>query len=538
MMRRPTILTVLCLAALLINLDITIVNVALPSLVRELNASTTDLQWVVDAYNLVFAALVLTAGSLSDRQGRRGALVLGLVIFGGASLLGSFCTTASELIAARAVMGLGAAIIFPVTLSLISNVFTERAARARAIGLWTATAGAGVALGPIVGGWLLEHFSWGSVFLFMAPIAGLVAILAVAVVPTSRNPDSAPVDRAGLGLSSVGMGLVVLAVIEAPVWGWGSLRTLASFTCGSVVLALFTMVERRAVHPMLDIRLFRNLRFSAASGSISAAFFALFGFIFLVTQYFQFLKAYSPLSTGVRLLPVAVSIAISSVVGTRLAVRSGSKAVVTVGLLCLGAAFVWISTLTETTGYSAIAGQMLVLGTGIGMATASATEAIMGAVSADKAGVGAAVNDATRLVGGTLGVAVIGSVSASLYTDRLATTLPGALPHDAARAAGDSVGAALRVAEHLAGLGLQHLAGTVDVAAVHAFLHGFQAGCLLAGGVVAAGAIFSWTLLPARPAASLGSDPLASGYPGMLDRRADPASTTTSPSAAPSAQLR
>src|SRR5438874_13605883 len=226
--RKGAILFALCLAALIINIDVTIVNVTLPSLVRELGATTTNLQWVVDAYSLVFAALILAAGSLSDRLGRKGILLIGLGIFALGSLAGSLVNTPHELIAARAVMGLGAAAIFPATLSLLTNVFTERAERAKAIGLWGATTGAGVATGPIVGGWLLGRFWWGSIFLFMVPLAAAVALLVAWAVPTSRDPGAPPIDWPGLLLSSVGMGALVFSIIQAPHWGWGDPRTLVA----------------------------------------------------------------------------------------------------------------------------------------------------------------------------------------------------------------------------------------------------------------------------------------------------------------------
>ncbi len=500
--RRPGIaLAALCMAAFVISLDTTIVNVALPSLVRQLDASTTDLQWVVDAYSLVFAALILAAGSLSDRLGRKGTLMVGLGVFGVASLAGSAGTSMDALIAARAVMGLGAALIFPATLSLISNIFTERTERARAIGLWGATTGVGIALGPIVGGWLLERYWWGSVFLFMAPVAAGIVVLVALVVPTSRDPRTPPVDWAGLLLSAAGMGALVLTIIEAPDWGWGSARTVAGFAVSAVVLGAFLHAERRRPHPMLDLELFRNPRFTAASGAVTVAFFALSGFIFLVTQFFQFLKAYSPLATGFRLLPVAVSVAISSLVGTRVAVRVGNKIVVTAGLLLLSVAFAWISTASPGTSYLEIASQMLVLGTGMGLTSAPATEAIMGAVPAAKAGVGSAVNDATRLLGGTLGVAVIGSISASIYATRLSSALP-ALPRDAVEAARGSVGGAIVVAQALDQGGFGLAADRVRLAAVHAFEGSFAAGSLVAFGVAVVGAALVWFLLPARPSTS------------------------------------
>src|SRR5438874_4049304 len=282
--RKGAILFALCLAALIINIDVTIVNVTLPSLVRELGATTTNFQWVVDAYSLVFAALILAAGSLSDRLGRKGILLIGLGIFALGSLAGSLVNTPHELIAARAVMGLGAAAIFPATLSLLTNVFTERAERAKAIGLWGATTGIGVATGPIVGGWLLENFWWGSVFVFMVPLAAAVALGVALYVPSSKDPSVPPIDWYGLVLSSAAMGTLVFGLIEAPDWGWDSTPALATFAVGLALMAAFVNVERRVARPMLDVRLFRNLRFTAASGSITIAFFCLAGFTFLVTQ--------------------------------------------------------------------------------------------------------------------------------------------------------------------------------------------------------------------------------------------------------------
>ena len=321
MKRKPLVLVSLLLAAFVINLDTTIVNVALPTLVRQLHASDSQLQWVVDAFNLLFAGSVLAAGSLSDRFGRKGMLLAGLSVFGLASLAGGLVDSAGALIAARAVMGVGAAMVFPSTLSLITNVFTERGERARAIGLWGAITGVAIALGPIVGGWLLELSDWRSIFFAMVPIAAGAGVLVARYVPTSRDPHAPRTDRAGFALSTSTIGLLVYAIIEAPNYGWGSARTLGSFAATAVLAAAFVAWERRTEQPMLDVSLFRNPRFTAASASVAISFFALSGFIFLATQMFQFLKGYGPLSTGVRLLPVASFVAISSILGTKLAVR-------------------------------------------------------------------------------------------------------------------------------------------------------------------------------------------------------------------------
>src|SRR5262244_1935020 len=501
MRSKPLILAALLLAAFLVNLDTTLVNVALPAMVRQLHATTTQLQWVVDAYNLVFAALLLTFGSLSDRLGRKGMLLAGLAVVGTASLAGGFTTTPAQLIAARAVMGLGAAMTFPATLSLISNVFTERTERARAIGLWGAIAGVAIALGPIVGGWLLERYSWAAIFIAMAPVAAAAAAAAALAVPASKNPDAAAVDIPGLVLSSATMALLVFTIIEAPTHGWTAARTLAGFAGAAVLLAAFIAAERRAAHPMLDVALFRNMRFSAASGAVTVSFFTLFGFIFLMTQYFQFVRGYGPLSTGVRLVPVALAVGAGSVAGTQFAVRAGTKLIVTTGLVAMAGFYGWVAATTSATlSYSVIAAQMVVYGLGMGLTSAPATESIMGAISRAKAGVGSAVNDSTRLVGGTLGVAVLGSVYASVYASRLTATMPAAVPGRAAAIAHQSVGAAYAAAGQIAALGHPALGLALQHAATDAFLRGLTIGALVAGGVAAAGALLAALFLPAQPA--------------------------------------
>jgi EmrB/QacA subfamily drug resistance transporter len=485
MKQKPLILMSLLLAALAINLDTTIVNVALPTLVRELHASNSQLQWVVDAYNLLFAGSVLAAAGLS--------------VFGLASLAGGLTDSPGQLIVARGVMGVGSAMVFPATLSLLTNVFTARRERARAIGLWGAVTGAAIALGPIVGGWLLEAFDWRSIFFAMAPVAAVAGLLVARYVPTSRDPHAPRIDGLGFALSSAMVGLLVFTIIEAPSHGWSSARTTIGFALTAGLVAAFVAWEQRTEHPMLDVRLFRNLRFTAASASVAISFFALSGFIFLVTQYFQFLKGYGPLSTGVRLLPVATCVAISSIVGARLAVRLGTKLVVASGLMSMAAFYLWVTTTSTATGYATIAAQMVVLGTGMGLTSAPATEAIMGVVPKAKAGVGSAVNDTTRLLGGTLGVAVIGSVYASLYTSRLANVLPAGLPATAARTAHTSVGAALGVADRLDALGHPRLASAIHDAASSAFFHGFGVANYVAAGIAALGAVMALALLPAHP---------------------------------------
>jgi EmrB/QacA subfamily drug resistance transporter len=500
MSRKTLILVSLLLAAFVINLDTTMVNVALPALERQLGATTTQLQWIVDAYNLVFAALLLSAGNLSDRLGRKRLLLAGLLVFGAASIAGSFATATGELIAARAVMGFGAALTFPSTLSLLTSTFAERRERARAIGLWGAVAGVAIALGPIAGGWLLDRFSWSSIFVAMGPVAFAAVVLAARYVPGSRGDRAGRLDVSGLVSSAAAIGALVFTIIEAPSYGWLSARSLGGFAAAAILLLVFALTERRSPAPMIDVRIFRNRRFSAASGAVTVSFFTLFGFIFLITQYFQFLRNYSPLSTGVHLLPVATAVAIGSVAGTQAAVRAGTKTIVTGGLLLIAVFYFWAAATTSTTlSYGIISIQMVVYGLGLGLTSAPATESIMGAIAARTAGVGSAVNDTTRLVGGTLGVAVIGSVYASLYQHRLGGLLGAGVPGGLVRTSQQSVSAGFAVAQHLTASGHTALGQVVSVTTTNAFLHGLQVGSVVLAAVALAGAVAAAALLPSRP---------------------------------------
>jgi len=476
------------------------VNVALPTLVRELHATDTQLQWVVDTYNLVFAALLLTAGSLSDRFGRKGWLLAGLAVFGVSSVAGGLSTSVGALVATRAFMGFGAAMIFPPTLSLISNVFVERKERAQAIGLWGATIGVAVATGPIVGGWLLQHYSWNSVFYAMGPVAAFTFAMVSLSVPTSRHPVAGRLDVPGFALSGTAMALIVYTLIEAPTYGWSSVRSLSGYL-GFLVLAVgFVVWERRIDHPMLDVSIFKNLRFSAASGSVAIAFFGLFGFSFLIVQYFQFLQGWSALSTGVHLLPIAFAVGAGSIVGTQLAVRAGTKAIVTAGLLMVTAFYVWIALVNEpTTSYAVIASQMVLGGIGLGFTSAPATESVMGAVSINHAGVGSAVNDSTRLVGGTLGVAVIGSVFTSVFSGDIGHHLTSSANLAFGSAVRQSAGSAFAISQKLTEGGQRALGAQIHRVATDAFIHGLHVGCIVAACVAGAGVVLAAVFLPAQP---------------------------------------
>jgi len=497
--RSPLILVSLLLSSFLITVDTTIVNVALPTLIREMHASDSQLQWIVDAYNLVFASLLLAAGGLSDRVGRKGMLLAGLGLFGLASAVGGVTANPGQLIAARCVMGAGAAMVFPSTLSIISNVYTERIERARAIGLWGATAGMAIALGPIMGGALLEIFSWRSIFFALTPIALLAFGLVAVNVPTSRDPNPQKADRVGFVLATAAMGVLVSSIIEAPNYGWASTRSIVAFAIAAVLLVAFIAWERHVEEPMLDVSLFSNPRFTAACGSVTVAFFTLFGFIFLVTQYFQFVRSYSPLSTGLHTLPNAISLGVGSVFGTRLAMRFGTKLIVTLGLLGVVCFYGWASTVQASTSYLTLAVQMVIFGIGMGFATTPATEAVMGVVPEDKAGVGSAINDTTRMVGGALGVAVIGSAYATIYTNRVSARIPVLLPHHLIEISRSSIGGAMAVAKGLNKDGWVELGGPVHRLALSAFHDGLSTGCLLAGALALVCAVMVALWLPAHP---------------------------------------
>lgn len=498
--RPAAVLAVVLIASLTINVETTIVNVALPTLNSDLGASTRGLQWIVDSYNLAFAALVLAGGTIGDKFGRRGTLIAGLALFALSSVGAALCTTTGALIVMRLVMGVAAALIFPTTLAIITDAFRDPKQRAAAIGLWGAVTGLGVAIGPILGGALLEAFWWGSLFLALVPIALLAAIAAPIVIPVSIPDRSSRLDRGGLLLSVVMLGALVYTVIEAPERGWTSAVTLGGFTVAVLAGVGFAVWERHQRDPLIDIRLFANLRFSAASGAVTVAFFALFGFIFLITQFMQQLQGFGPLNTGVRILPVALSIAVGSVLGTRLAVsRIGTKVVVFVGLLMMAVSFAWISTVDLSVGYPEMAAQMVLLGGGLGLTSAPATDSIMGVVRPEQAGAGSAVNDATRQVGGTLGVAVIGSIFSTLYIRQLTESpVLRRLPEEARSVAQEGLAQGLAVAAQSPGA----LADAVRTSVGDAFLAGMSAGCLTAAAVCLAGAFFALAVLPAHPAAA------------------------------------
>jgi EmrB/QacA subfamily drug resistance transporter len=494
--RRWIVLGVMCLSLLLIVMDNTIVNVAIPTLQRDLGASTSQLQWVVDAYVLVFAGLLLTMGSLGDRFGRRGALALGLSIMGVASVLSAFAGSADQLIATRSVMGIGAALVMPATLSIITNVFTDRRERAQAIAIWSATAGAAIAIGPVTGGWLLEHFWWGSVFLVNVPVVVVGVVLGQIFVPTSRDPAAPRVDVPGALLSIAGLVALVWAIIEG-AHGWTDGPVLVAFALAAVLLGAFVAWERRAPRPMLDLSFFANPRFTAASGALMVTFFAMMGSLFLMTQLLQSVLGYTAFEAGVRLLPMAAVQMVIAPMSAKVVERIGSKVVVAAGLTVAAVGLVMASRLTAGATYPEVLWSLMVLAAGMALIMPPATESIMGSLPRAKAGVGSAVNDTVRQVGAALGVAVIGSVMSSTYRPRVSAALDQAaapVPDDVRAAITDQVGAAMAVARSLPGDAGQALSAV----AADAFTDGMRAGFLVGAGALLLGALVVAVFLPAR----------------------------------------
>jgi EmrB/QacA subfamily drug resistance transporter len=486
-------LVVLVLSLVIIVVGNTVLNVALPTLVRELDASSSALQWMVDSYALVFAGLLLTAGAIGDRYGRKGALQVGLVIFGLASLVSALATSPTHLIITRAVMGIGAALVMPATLSILTWVFPP-AERGKAIGIWAGFAGAGAAIGPIAGGYLLEHFWWGSVFLLNVPIVIIALVAGKFIVPTSRDPEQASLDPTGAILSIISLTTLVYAIIEGPNFGWSDILVAGGFVVAAISASAFVWWELRVPNPMLDLRMTRDPRFSAASIAIMFVFFAMFGVFFLMTQYLQIVLGYSPLESGLRTLPMAVGMVIAAPSGARLVERIGSKRVVGIGLIVVSVGLLLASRLHVDTSYSYLVLALLVTSIGMGFTAAPSTASIMASMPLRKAGVGSAVNDTTRELGGALGVAVLGSIAISHYSSALNETVRNA-PPEVMAAASKSVGAAVQISGQLGSFGVD-----LSRAARVAFTEAMDSTFIIAAGVSLVAAAVVWRYLPHRVA--------------------------------------
>ena len=495
--RRWAILGVLVVSLLVVVLDNTVLNVALRTIadpVHGLGATQTQLEWAINSYTLVFAGLLFTWGVIGDRNGRRRILLLGLVLFGLASLASAYAQDPVQLIAARALMGIGGAAVMPSTLSIISNVFDPRE-RGKAIGVWAGAVGLAVAIGPVVGGALLERFWWGSVFLINVPIVliGLIAI--VVIVPESRDPNPGRLDLFGVALSIVGLVLLVYGIIYGGEHRFGSVQAWGTIVAGLAILALFVWYERRSDHPSLDVRLFRDPRFSAAVASVGLVFFAAMGTMFFLAFYLQLVRGLSPLQAGAMMTPFAAAQLLFAPRSAAMVKRFGPKAVCAAGMALVAVGLAGFAFLGTTTTLWVLGFLAFIQGAGMANVMPPATESIMSSLPREKAGVGSAVGNTVRQIGGALGIAVLGSVLAAVYKQEIADTAAQMPAGPARDAATESISGAYGVAEH-AGPAAQGLITAANEAFVSA-MHWAAAGSAIVA-VIGAAVVLAW--LPSRSA--------------------------------------
>ncbi|MEU4827473.1 MFS transporter [Actinomadura sp. NPDC023710] len=477
----------LALSMLALGFDMTILNVALTTLSEELHASTSALQWIVDSYLLVFGALLLPAGLLGDRFGRKRLLVAGLAVFGAASLAGAFADGSGGVIAARAFMGLGAAIVMPLSMSMLPAIFPPQE-RTRAVAVWSSAMALGLPLGPLLGGWLLENFRWGSIFLVNVPVVLVGGVAVALLLPETRDPSVPRVDGAGSLLSMAGIVALVYGVIEAPARGWGDTVVLLSFALAAVLLTGFVLWERRAAAPMMDMALFRDPGFTWAMVAAVTANLMMAGALFVLPQYLEAVQGNDVFGTGLRLTPMLLGLLAGGIVTDRLAHRSGHKPILVTGLLVLAGGFGWGALAGPDDGYSATVPWLLVLGLGCGLTIVPAMDAVLAALPADRAGRGSGLVQTLRQTAGTLGVAGLGSLLSAFYRDRVST---GGLPAEAADGARDSIGGAVAVAGRLGDAGLL-------ASARGAYVDGMNAVFAACGAAALATALLLWLFQPGR----------------------------------------
>ena len=488
--QRWAILWILYGSLVLVVVSVSSLNVAIPAIQRALGATGSELQWIIDAYALLFAGLLLPTGALGDRFGRREALVAGLIVFAIASLGGMLSDTPATLIFWRGLTGAGAAFIMPATLSIVATVFPDNE-RGRAIAIWAGFAGAGGAIGLIASGLLLEWFWWGSVFLINLPIVAVMLILVVRIVPTSRDEQGTPLDPAGAALSMMGLVALVYGIIEVPELGWTSAPVLGAFGVAGVSLGAFILWELRIPHPMLDPRFFTNRMFGLSSLAITAAFFGIFGMFFVITQYFQFVQGHSVLGAGLRILPYPLVFFVVAPRATVLSERFGARAVMTVGMLIAAFGFTLLALSRPETAYTLVGAALAVVAGGMALLMPPATSALITSLPPSKAGVGSAVNDTTREVGGAIGIAIVGALVSVGYRNSLGDSLDSLDPSIAALGK-DSIGALLAATTNLA----PERADPVIAIAGQAFSNGVRLGMFVAAGVLLATAALVLALYP------------------------------------------
>lgn len=485
-------LAALVLSGLVIGLDTTILVTALPSLSAELGATTSQLQWISAAYTLAWAGLLIPAGVFGDRWGRKRLLLLGLLLFGLSSVAASRTTSADALIALRAVMGAGAAVIMPLTLAVLPTMFSE-AERPHAISLAAVGTFLGLPLGPLVAGWLLTHYAWGSIFLINAPVVVLAMLGVALLIPESRDAEAPRLDVPGAALVIAGVTGLIYGVIQGPANGWTNPTVLTALAAGGALLVAFVAWELRVEHPLVDLRLFLDRRFTWSAAAFATVGFAMTGVMFVVTPYLQVVQHTDAQGTGIRLLPMIAGVMVGALGGERVAARLGTKIAVAAGLLVAGGGLVLLSRAGATTGYAPVAAALGVTGIGIGLAMPAALDAILGALPAAQMGAGNGLTRALQQIGASLGVAVLGSVLNTAYQNGLQGHL-GGLPAQAQQAVQGSVAGAGAVAQHLPAA----LAIPLEHAAFDAYAQGMAAVMLTCAAILVPVAVLVLLLLPAR----------------------------------------
>jgi DHA2 family multidrug resistance protein-like MFS transporter len=486
-------LAALVLSGLVIGLDMTILITALPTLAARLGASTSQLQWFSDAYTLALGGLLLPAGVLGDRFGRRRLLLVGLALFGVCSVLAGQMTSANGLIVVRAFMGAGAALILPLSLAILPTLFSEEE-RPRAVALAAVGTFVGLPLGPLAAGWLLTHFAWGSIFLINAPVVALALVGVWLLVPESRDPNAPPLDWIGVFLSVVGVTAIVYGIIEEPGNGWADPAVLTSLVGGAAALVIFSVWSLRARAPLVDLRLFLNPRFGWATVAFAVAAFALAGALFILTPYLQIVQGNDPEGTGIRLLPMIAMIVAGALAGDRLTAGAGTKLTVAAGLLVTAAGLALLSAAGVHSGYALLAWGLGITGLGMGLSMPTALDAVLGSLSEDQAGAGTALSRTVQQTGASFGVAILGSILNNVYRSSLSQHLP-ALPGTARAAAISNIAAAVGVAHHLPAATGARVTGAAFVA----YVQGLSTVLVVCAGLLVAGAALMLLFLPARP---------------------------------------
>jgi EmrB/QacA subfamily drug resistance transporter len=487
--RRWWTLAAMCFALFMVMLDNTVVNVALPSIQRDLGASISGLEWTVNAYTLSFAVLLVTGGRLGDLFGRRRMFLFGVVVFASSSAFIGLSQSEAWLIAGRAVQGIGAAFMMPATLSIISNAFPPHE-RGKAIGTWAGVSALALAIGPVVGGFMVEHVSWQSIFFLNLPVAALAVLVTLFATHESRDTTaSAEVDVAGVATVTVGLAALVLALVEGNSWGWDSTPIVGLLLVSAAGLAGFVYAERNVRAPMVDLSFFRSRSFLGTNVVAFIVSFAMLAMFFFLTLYMQNIKGYSPLEAGVRFLPATVVIIFAGPIAGRLTDRIGARPLITVGLVLVAVSLFWQGHLAVDTPYSALFGAFVLMGFGMGLVMSPMSTAAMNAVDVTKAGVASGILSMSRMVGGTFGVAAMGALVSAIGRHRIEE----ALPHVPA-AARD------RLAEGLGAGAGQHGTGPVADAVREAFVHALNSGLRMGAAVALLGALVAWALIAPRVA--------------------------------------